>query len=804
MSLRLQLQALQKQLANLDRERGRLVKEIERLQNQLVQEDRVKPPILSSPKKSMTPQEKVALFKSIFIAREDVYAKPFEGNGTYKGGYTPVCVNEWVLGVCQKKEIKCSQCHFRQYEAVTDFIVELHLRGEDRRGKPFTLGTYPLMKDDHCRFLVVDFDGEQYREDTKSFVEVCSESGFPVYVERSRSGNGAHVWFFFTHPVPAAVARRMASHLLTKTMERNPELGFDSYDRLIPNQDTLPKGGLGNLIALPLQKQPRKQGNSVFVDSDFHPYPDQWAFLSQIKRIAPELIAAFLENCEPVIDATGVSREAFEDADDEVQFKIEKKNVPKLSARVQSLTIELSNQIYFVKEELSPELHTALTRLVSFHNSDFYQAQAYRLSTRNKPRIICCATDTRERLGLGRGVWDRVQALLKENEIQYHVVDLRLQEFSRPYRFQGVLRPKQEEAVKRLMAHDCGILHATTAFGKTVTAINMIAQRQLKTLILVDRQPLLKQWKLRLQEFLGLDDSEVGLIGAGRRRPNGVLDVATFQSLIHKGVIDPLIQQYGFVIVDECHHVAAFTYESLLKQCRCRYFLGLSATLHRKDGHHPIIAMQCGPVRCKVSAKQAKLEQLFVHQVFIRHCKSAGIIQEDLKMHEIYERIQKNDVRNRQILADVLKSLASGRHPVVITERKEHLEVLRELFADVPNVFVLRGGMGRKQLAQVQEAYFSVPSNESKLLLATGRFLGEGFDDPQLDTLFLTMPISWRGTLAQYAGRLHRLFDQKLSVQIYDYVDEDFLTTKRMFEKRLKGYRQIGYQVTNEVDSTLF
>ena len=803
MTLHSRIDFIKQRIASLDAERQLLLRELEELTKQC----RARTSDLSVSKR-MTPAEKITLFKRVFIAREDVYARRFEGSGSYKSGYAPVCANEWIPGVCQKKEIKCAQCSFRQFEPVSDQIIEMHLRGQDRRGKPFTMGTYPLMRDDRCRFVVVDFDGDQFESDTKSFVQICKNENIPVYIERSRSGNGAHVWFFFSEAILASHARRFVTLLLSKTMETNADIGFDSYDRLLPNQDTLPKGGLGNLIALPLQREPRKANNSIFVDEDFNAFSDQWAVLASIRRIAVENVLTYLETHTYQADVTGVSRSNFDLSEEESVFKSKSVALPSIVANVDTLDIELNNQIYFYKNQLTPGLQTALMRIVSFHNPDFYQAQSCRLSTRNKPRIICCADNQKERLGIGRGVWDKVEKLLKAHSIPYRVKDCREQSQSEVWTFQGNLRPKQREAVDRLLKHDCGILFATTAFGKTVTAINMVAARGVKTLILVDRQPLLKQWKIRLKEFLGLSDQDIGVIGGGQYKPNGCLDVATFQSLIYQGKIDPIIEQYGFVIVDECHHVAAFTYETLLKHCRCRYVLGLSATVHRKDGHHPIIHMQCGPVRYRVSAKEAREEQPFIHQVLIRKVSPTSLSnsedQEPLKIHEVYQRLIQDNGRNQCIANDVRSCLKAGRHVVVITERTEHLNVLQNLLCDVPNVFVMQGGMGRKRLASVQDAYFAVPKNESKVLLATGRFLGEGFDDSQLDTLFLTMPISWKGTLAQYAGRLHRLFDQKLSVQIYDYVDENNAMTLKMFQRRSKGYKQIGYQLIGLEKELLF
>ena len=365
------------------------------------------------------------------------------------------------------------------------------------------------------------------------------------------------------------------------------------------------------------------------------------------------------------------------------------------------------------------------------------------------------------------------------------------------FAFHGELRPEQQKAAAALLQNDLGVLSASTAFGKTVVAIYLLAKRATSTLILVHRVQLLNQWKARLESFLDIPASAIGVVGLGKRKPTGIIDVASIQSLVKRGVVDDLVAGYGMVIVDECHHLSAFSFESVLRQCKCQFVLGLSATITRKDGHHPIIFMQCGPVRYRVSDKRQAMERPFDHQVIVRNTELTlpEEQQEKATIHTIYELIIHNEERNRMLVSDVRDALAQGRNPVVITERKEHLLWLEKAFSDIKNLFVMRGGMRRKELNYVQQAFVSVPDGTPRLLLATGKFLGEGFDDPRLDTLFLTMPISWRGTLSQYAGRLHRLYDRKTEVIIYDYADMRIPMTKRMFERRLAGYRAIGYQI---------
>ena len=449
-------------------------------------------------------------------------------------------------------------------------------------------------------------------------------------------------------------------------------------------------------------------------------------------------------------------------------------------------------------------MRTVLLRLAAFQNPEFYRAQAMRMPVYDKPRIICCAEDFPEHLGLPRGCAEELTHLLLDNHIPYSVSDRRNRGVPQDFVFHGRLREEQDKAATALLANDLGVLSASTAFGKTVVAIYMIARRSVNTLVLVHRVQLLEQWKSRLQTFLGLDRTQIGTIGGGRHKSTNVIDIASIQSLIHDGVVDDLVGNYGMVIVDECHHLSAFTFESVIRQCKCRYVLGLSATLTRKDGHHPIIFMQCGPVRYRVNDRQQAQERPFDHRVVVRETglqlpSSGDVEQPKPSIHDIYEMLVHDGNRNQMIVDDVQAALKEGRSPVVITERKEHLAWLAEQFRNVQNLFVMQGGMRRKALVEIQNAFAAVPQNEPRLLLATGRFLGEGFDDPRLDTLFLTMPISWRGTLAQYAGRLHRLYDRKSEVVIYDYADTRIPMTARMFERRKAGYKSIGYRISSQL-----
>lgn len=748
------------------------------------------------------PELKIARFRSLFRGREDVYARRFASRKTGKSGYQPACDHEWVRGLCDKPRVKCGVCPQRRFLPVTDQIIHQHLSGRDEAGHDLVMGLYPMLVDESCFLLVADFDKSSWQDDAAAFRETCCGLGLPVALERSRSGNGGHLWLFFQEALPVALARRLASYILTETMEQRPDLGLDSYDRLIPNQDTLPQGGLGNLIALPLQKQPRGQGNSVFLDSNLSPYPDQWAYLATIEKIGRSQAEEIVAKAEARGRIIGV-RLAPVGEDDDAPWLAppsRRQREPVLNNLPESLELVLGDQVYLAKEQLSPGLRNRLLRLAAFQNPEFYKAQAMRLPTYGKPRIIACAEDFPQHLGLPRGCLDEVTDLLSGLKIRTVIRDERCLGTPLSLTFQGELRPGQLAAAHALAAHDLGVLSATTAFGKTVIAAWLIAQRGVSSLILVHRRQLLEQWVERLATFLDIPTGEIGQIGGGRKRATGKLDVAIIQSLVRKGVVADRVGDYGHLVVDECHHLSAHSFELVARRAKARFVTGLSATVVRKDGHHPLIFMQCGPVRYRVEPKKEALARPFTHTVLVRPTafQALGRVEAEQRpqLPELYRELSGDEARNQMIRDDVVAVVREGRFPLVLTERTEHLTRLAELLADqVSQVVVLRGGLGKKKLRAALAQLAALPNDEGRVLLATGRFLGEGFDEPRLDTLFLTLPVSWRGIIAQYAGRLHRLHDGKREVRVYDYADLAVPMLARMFERRRLGYEAIGYQV---------
>lgn len=745
------------------------------------------PPDLSR----LTTDEKVALFRRLFRGRTDVYPVRWESRSG-KSGYTPACANEWRAGVCAKPRIKCSDCGQRQLIRLSDRTLYDHLAGHH------TIGLYPLLPDDSCYLLAVDFDEASWRDDAGAFICSCHDLEIPAALEISRSGNGAHAWIFFDETIPARDARRLGSAIISHTCARTRQLRLSSYDRLFPNQDTLPKGGFGNLIALPLQKEPRERGCSVFADARFQPYPDQWAYLKSIRLMARTEV-------EPAIArATGGGHPldvAFIAEDDRQEPWSRPAPVPtELSGSMpESLTITLANMVYFEKAQLPQALANRLIRLAAFQNPEFYRAQAMRLPTWNKPRVIGCAESHSRHIALPRGCLEPAMALLDANRIGCAIQDQRFGGEALAVEFTGSLRADQQAAVAAMLEHDTGVLCAPTAFGKTVTAAALIARRGVNTLVLVHRTELLKQWQERLQAFLSVGKDAIGTIGGGRHKPTGRIDIAVMQSLSRNGAVSDSVARYGHVVVDECHHLSAFSFESILKQTHARHVLGLTATPVRRDGQHPIIFMQCGPIRHTAATPQGAPRQLDVVPRFL----PADIgLPPDAGIQDVFRRLAEDSARTRAIAADVVVAYRDGRKLLVLTERTDHLDAIRnELGETVPALFVLHGRMPRKKRAELIDALDALPDAAPRVLLATGKLVGEGFDHPPLDTLVLAMPISWKGTLQQYAGRLHREHGAKTDVRIHDYVDTGHPALRRMWDRRRRGYRAMGYRIA--ADSSL-
>ena len=788
-------------LSRLETQQGQARTRLAALREELASQERAPPGIrvhlpatLPQPA-PRNPEEKVRLFRQLFRGRVDVFPTRFVSRKTGKPGYAPACTNKFVRGVCELPKVKCGECPNQAFVPVDDAAVLAHLQGRH------VMGVYPLLEDETCWFLAVDFDKSTWTEDVLAFVATCRQVGLPAAVERSRSGSGAHVWFFFKEPVPAVIARRMGCYLITETMSRRHELSMDSYDRLFPSQHTMPRGGFGNLIALPLQRGPRQQGNSVFLDDQLQALPgdQQWAYLAAVPRIDRETVDRITGEAARQGSVIGVRMAEPAEAEEAEPWARPPSGRPRfvpiaepLPERIRSV---LSQLLFVEKAELPSPLLNQIKRLAAFQNPEFYKKQSLRLSTALTPRVICCAQDLPQHVGLPRACLTELKALLREHGVALDVEDKRASGEALRVSFRGRLTRVQHQAARALLGHDIGVFVAPPGVGKTVVGTYLVAERGCSTLILVHRRPLLDQSRAQLSLFLGLEPKAIGQIGGGKRSANGRLDVAMIQSLVRAGKVADLVAGYGQVIVDECHHVPAVSFERVLAEVKARYVVGLTATPQRRDGQHPITEMQLGPVRFAVDTKSEAARRPFEHRLIVRETAfRLPAASRAPSIQELYAALAADKRRNELILNDVIASLEEGRSPILLTERKDHLEYFAErLQKFARHLVVLHGSMTARKRNAAKDLLAAIPPDQERLVLATGRYVGEGFDDARLDTLFLALPISWKGTLVQYTGRLHRLHPGKSEVRIFDYVDREVPMLLRMFEKRLRGYRAIGY-----------
>lgn len=643
-------------ISEIDRRISELDIELEKLHQQKSQ--LLKQSQHSQPAQAQhTTEQKISIFRSLFKGRSDVFATRWE-NKQKRSGYSVACNNEWVKGLCNKPRIKCSECLNQDYTPLNQQTHYDHLSGKK------VVGLYPLLPDNSCYLLAADFDKTGWQDAVKAMAEACKNFDIPHAIEISRSGNGAHLWVFFSEAVPAGEARLLGFSLLDKAMEFYPSLSFDSYDRLFPNQDIMPEGGFGNLIALPLQKGVRVSGNTCFVDQNLQIVSDQWSHLSQLKTVSKqdlsELISQLSSNPlqlkeQGVID----TRPPWEQTAKQKPFQIE--NLP------ERITVTLANRIYIKLREIPSPLLFRLRKLASFSNPVFFKTQALRFSTHGIPRFIACATIEQGFLTLPRGCLDEVCALFNEQKVSAKIDDKR-QKGNKLKKFNLLvtLRKNQQLAVNAMLKHDTGVLHAPTAFGKTVSAIGIISKRNTNTLILTHSRQLLTQWQDRLSAFL--PELDVGIIGGGKKRPTGQIDIATYQSLINKkdNTVDLVVQDYGQVIIDECHHISAPRFEMVLNEVRAKFVLGLTATPIRQDGHQKIIFMSAGPIRHKAKSTQTDSfeKEVIVTQIHDPPPKEMLTSKERPKVSDAYRWIMENEERTRKIVNNVIDSLEQLRNPL--------------------------------------------------------------------------------------------------------------------------------------------
>lgn len=770
--------------------------------------------------------DKLRLFRSLFRGREDVYA---HGYRRKDGGiaYAPACANEWARGVCPKCQnvrAKCADCPSRSFAPLSDRELIDHFKGRD----PFfrdVVGLYVLDSECKTSVLVADFDKAGWREAASAYRDAAERLGIPVAVERSRSGNGGHVWIFFDEPIAASLARDLGSAVISEGMAHDVALSFSSYDRMFPTQSTIPAGGFGNLIALPFQGAAQRQGNSVFVDKAFEPYEDQWFFLSRVAKVSEEKAREVVKrSAGGPLGGLAYGRQMARFGSDDEPWK-HPKRAPLTSKDFPPMVhVVKADMLYVPEEGLSPAACNRLLRLAAFGNPEFYRAQVMHQSVFGKPRIISLAEERGGYIALPRGAEKRLVELLKESGAFYRVSDERFVGPVIRVSFNGELRDGQAEAVERLLEFENGILSAPTGFGKTVIGAAVIARLKMPTLVIVPKTALVPQWKERLGEFLDIDEelpplltptgrksrrkrSPIGQIGGGKNERSGIIDIATFQSLVEKDDggcprAKGCVKEYGLIVVDECHHGAAPQLECILKAVNARNVYGLSATPKRADGLEGITYLLCGPVRVQIDPKQQA--QLQNYRRVLRP-RFTGVRLPDLEAgasySQVLERLCAHEKRNALIVGDVREAVAAGRTPLVVSKRKDHARMLHHALRSLGlDARLLIGEGTPKQRREAIERAKQSEDGRPFILVATESYLGEGFDMPRLDALFLTTPISWDGNVTQQSGRLHREFEGKTKVIVYDYVDVSVPMLERMYKKRLKTYGNLGYEVCSPAD----
>jgi superfamily II DNA or RNA helicase len=716
---------------------------------------------------------KVAFFREMFACRSDVYATRWENNRTGRAGWVPAVPGGWRRG---------SGAGRLDYLPLTDEVLTAHLSGE------IHVGLYPLLRDNRCHWVAADFDGSAAMLDALSYVKAARALGAPAALEVSRSGVGAHVWTFFTDAVPAATARRLALGLLREAMTLRGEMDLSSYDRLFPSQDTLPgPDTIGNLIAAPLQGQCRRRGATVFLDlSTLEPQPDQWAYLSTVARLTPKEVARLADRATIVQTGSQVDRLA-------------RSSATRISPPVPTfIRGTLGAGLALERAALPAELLATLKHAASMPNPLFYERERRRLSTYQLPRFLRCYSEDLEHFVVPRGMRASVEKLVAEAGSRLQLTDERPDPEPLPFVFAADLGVEQSTAADTLAQHELGMLVAPPGAGKTVIACALIARHAVPTLVLVDRKPLLDQWRARLLEFLGVT---AGQLGGGKDRRTGVVDVATLQTVAKRTDLAELSAAYGLVIVDECHHLPAVAFEQAVRQIPVRRWLGLTATPYRRDGLDQLIVQQCGPVRHRITHHERDTldgGQQLRRDLLVKPTGFRYVTDDDLSrpgaIQAVYRALVDDTGRNEQVVDDVQTALAAGRHCLVLTQWTRHVELLADALRHLGHdPVVLRGGLGVRARAAALARLVPTEGDPPLLAVATGSYLGEGFDCPALDTLFLVAPIAFKGRLVQYVGRIVRPHPGKTTAQVHDYHDVNVPVLAHSLNRRAPGYTSLGF-----------
>lgn len=775
--------------------------------------------------------EKVGLVMSLFRGRTDAYAEGYVGKSTKPGklSYWPPCRLRWVRGACPRltnAKARCRDCDHPSYAPLTHEVVAAHCMGHrDKRGKVQSVGIY-VVDGDVCFLLAADFDGPGWQEAASAYREVCRRHGLSPAVERSRSGNGAHVWVFFESQVKASVVRRVGEGLVSEARDDCAAVSFRSYDRLFPLQDSVAEGDLGSLIAMPLQGEAVRQGNSVFVDDQFEVLPDQCAFLSTLPKATAETVSALADEFgkDPVGLPEGTSRRIVP-----AQVRVPKDPGRPAQQEMPSIVrVTIADGVRIDCSGLPTAVINRLRCLAAFRNPEYAKKLRMHFSVWETPRVIDLSRLVGNELVLPRGCADAALSVLREAGTEPFVADGRAEGRRIHVRFLGKLRDTQQPCKDRLVRHDLGVLVAPTGFGKSIIAASVIATHQVSTLVIVPNTALLRQWRESLMEFLQIDDEPpvlltptgrrskhqpgtVGIIGDGKNLRSGIVDVALAGSLFERGevvgesIVSPFVAEYGMVIVDEAQHVAASKVLEVLSTARAHYVYAMTATPKRDDGLDRILFLECGPLRHEVRVADQVKEQGMRRLLVPRFSVSRPDLDGRPTWHQIVDYISASEERNHLVASDAARAMRLGRTPLVLTRRVEHA---RTLSADIgrladaldASVILLVGSGDDATRRLCLEDLYAVPSDHPLCVVATGNYVGEGFDLNRLDTLLLAGPVAFEGTLAQWVGRLHRTREGKSDVVVMDYVDPAIPMLDGEWRKRMKAYRRLGYQMATDED----